>query len=131
MQILEFLAPIYYEFLSKFVPRKVTYTRQGSCQKCAKCCRYLTCKGLASHREFVFLQFIFPSYRNFKIVGKDEFGNYILRCKLIDKDNLCPIHPNRPLVCRSYPPEKISRKIILHKDCGFWVEPQKKFKDFL
>lgn len=131
MRFLSILEPIYYEFLSKFVPQKVTYNVEGECKKCAKCCRYMFCKGLGSEAEFAFVQFIYPAYRRFKIVGRDEFGNFVIRCSLIDKDNLCPVYNDRPSVCRKYPVRKISHKMILHKDCGFVVEPERKFKDFL
>lgn len=131
MKFFDFLAPIYYEFLAKFVPREVTYIIDGECKKCGKCCRYMFCDGLRSEFEFAFLKIIYPAYRRFKIAGKDEFGNFVIRCSLIDKDNLCPIHKSRPKVCRRYPVRKISRKVVLHKDCGFFVRPEKSFRDYI
>lgn len=131
MKFLSFIGPIYYEFLAKFVPQKVSYSTSGDCIKCAKCCRYMHCKDLGSEGEFAFLQFIYPEYRRFKISGKDEFGNFVITCTLIDKDNLCPVHKNRPNVCRKYPSKKLGHKGILHKDCGFLIKPEKTFKEFL
>ena len=131
MKLLEFLAPIYYEFLAKFVPRKVFYEVTGECKKCAKCCRYMFCKGLGSEFEFAFLRLIYPYYRRFVIAGRDEFGNYVIRCSLVGQDNLCPVHETRPEVCRQYPLKRSTHRLVLHKDCGFCSLPQKSFKDFL
>jgi Fe-S-cluster containining protein len=131
MKFLRLIEPIYYEFLAKFVPQKVLYKRQGECLQCAKCCRYIHCEGLSSKKEFAFLQFIYPEYRKFEIVGKDEYGNFVLTCTLIDKDNLCPIYNKRPCVCKKYPNIRMTRKGILHKGCGYSIEPEKTFKDFL
>lgn len=131
MKIFDILAPIYYEFLAKFVPKRVNYIIDGKCKKCGKCCRYMFCKDLSSEWEFAFLQIIYPAYRRFKIAGRDEFGNFVIRCSLIDKDNLCPVHDTRPLVCRNYPAQKLSHRAILHKDCGFSVKPEKSFKDYI
>lgn len=131
MNFLSFIEPIYYEFLAKFVPKKVSYEIQGECLRCAKCCRYMFCKDLSSEHEFAFLQFIYPEYRRFKIAGKDEFGNFVITCTLIDKDNLCPVHKDRPGVCKKYPSKKVGNKGILHKSCGFLIKPEKTFKEFL
>ncbi|MEI8378074.1 MAG: YkgJ family cysteine cluster protein [bacterium] len=131
MKFLNYIAPIYYEFLAKFVPQKVLYKIKGECLKCGKCCRYLHCEGLGSEIEFAFLQFIYPEYRNFKIAGTDEMGNFVITCKLIDKENLCPIYHKRSSVCQKYPSFKKRPKGILHKGCGFSIHPEKSFKAFL
>lgn len=131
MNFLSFIEPIYYEFLAKFVPKKVFYKTKGECLKCGKCCRYLHCDGLRSEQEFAFLQFIYPEYRKFKIIGTDEQGNFVITCKLIDKDNLCPIYEKRSSVCKNYPKSKKCPKGTLHKGCGFSIHPEKSFKDFL
>jgi len=131
MKILDVLAPIYYEFLAKFIPRKVFYDVKGECKKCAKCCRYMFCNGLRSKFEFAFLQFVFPEYKRFAIAGRDEFGNFVIHCTLIDKDDLCPVHGKRPNVCRNYPLKRSTHRLVLHKDCGFSSAPEKSFKDFL
>ena len=131
MNFISFIEPIYYEFLAKFVPRKVLYKTKGECLKCAKCCRYIHCGDLKSETEFAFLQFIYPEYRKFKIAGKDELGNFVIICKLIDKDNICPIYNRRPSVCKTYPNSKKYPNSKLHNDCGFSIHPEKSFKDFL
>lgn len=131
MNFCNFIAPIYYEFLAKFVPQKVVYKLKGECLKCAKCCRYIHSQGLGSEIEFAFLQFIYPEYKKFTIAGKDEQGNFVIICKLIDKDNLCPIYDKRPSVCNNYPNSKKYPKGCLHKGCGFSIHPEKSFKDFL
>lgn len=89
------------------------------------------CKDLGSEKEFRFLQFIYPEYRKFKVQGKDENGNYVIACSLIDKDNLCPIYPKRSNICRKYPAPYFKSPGILHKDCGFYIKPEKTFKYFL
>lgn len=131
MNFLSHIEPIYYEFLAKFVPQKVVYKLNGECLKCSKCCRYIHCEGLSSELEFAFLQFIYPEYKKFKVAGKDENGNYVIICKLIEKDNLCPIYNKRPSVCKKYPSAKKHPKGTLHKDCGFSIQPEKSFKDFI
>ncbi len=131
MNFYSFIAPIYYEFLAKFVPQKVSYKLKGNCLKCAKCCRYINCQGLGSKTEFAFLQFVYPEYRKFKVAGRDERRNFVIICKLIDKNNICPIYEKRPSVCRKYPNAKKHPKGVLHKDCGFSINPEKSFKDFL
>lgn len=131
MKIFASFVSFYYEILSNFTFKKVYYKITGSCKKCSKCCRYLYCKDLSGELEFKFLQFIYKDYRNFKIIGKDEKGNYILSCTHIQKNNLCPIYKNRPKVCKNYPKKKIKAKVQLHKGCGYQATPEKAFKDFL
>jgi len=131
MNFLSFFEPIYYEFLAKFVPRRVIYTRHGECLKCGKCCRYMYCNGLGSRIEFSFLQFIYPEYRRFRIVGKDESGNFVISCTLIGKENICPVYESRAAVCRNYPAKSTSIKGALHAGCGFFRKPEKTFKEFL
>jgi len=131
VNFLSIIEPIYYEFLAKFVPQKINYKLKGECLKCAKCCRYIHCEGLSSETEFAFLQFFYPQYRKFKVAGRDEAGNFVIICKLIDKDNICPIYEKRPSVCRSYPNAKKHPKGNLHKGCGFSIHPEKSFREFL
>lgn len=131
MKILEKIEPIYYQFLSKFVPKKVTYHVEGECLKCGKCCRYMYCDGLSSELEFKFLQFVHTDYKRFEIAGKDENGNYVISCKYIDKDGLCPVYKDRASVCRNYPAQKVTRKGSFHIGCGFSMKPEKTFKEFM
>lgn len=131
MKIIEKLKPAYYEFLSKFIPQKVFYNIEGECLKCGKCCRYMYCEGLSSELEFKFLKFLYAEYRRFEIVGKDELGNYVISCKFIDKDGLCPIYETRASVCKNYPAKKVTRKGSFHTGCGFSMQPEKSFKDYL
>lgn len=131
MKFMSFIEPIYYEFLAQFVPKKVSYKMEGTCHKCGKCCRYVYCEDLSSELEFAFLQFIYPEYKKFKIAGVDEFGKFVIICKLIDKDNICPIYNKRPSVCKNYPNAKKCPNGTLHNNCGFSIHPEKTFKDFL
>ena len=129
MKIFDSFVSFYYEILSNFTFKKVIYRTNGACKMCGKCCRYLHCKGLTGKLEFKFLQFLYKDYKNFNIIGKDENANYVLICKYIQKKNLCSIY--RPSVCRNYPKKKLPLKTKLHKDCGYFIEPEKSFKDFL
>lgn len=131
MKIIEKIKPIYYQFLSKFVPRQVYYIVEGECLKCGKCCRYMYCDGLSSTFEFLFLKLIYPEYRRFEIVGKDENGQFVISCKLIEKDGLCPVYKSRAKVCKNYPAKKVQKKGSFHVGCGFSMHPEKSFKEFI
>lgn len=107
------------------------YRLEGYCCKCGDCCRFLYCVDPLTEFWFRFMQFIYPKYRRFKIIGKDKCG-IILACKLIKEDGLCPDYENRPDICRDYPnPEKIYAGGRLYKRCTYKLIPEKSFEDFL
>ena len=106
-KIIDFIQVIINEFLSNFVPERVSYEITGECKKCGKCCNYMYSVDTYTEKEFKIMQFLFPSYRRFYIKGKDEEGNFVFACKLVTPEGLCSDYKNRPRMCRNYPVKKI------------------------
>lgn len=121
---------IFYEFLSEFVPEKLSYEITGECKKCGKCCNYMYSKDTYTEKEFKIMQMIYPKYKRFYIKGKDEEGNLIFACKLVTPEGLCSDYKHRPRMCRNYPAKKINYPGKLHEGCGYTVNI-KKFDDYL
>lgn len=121
---------IYYEILSYFVPEKIEYEITGACKKCGKCCRYMYSVDTYTEKEFKIMQFLYPKYKRFYIRGKDEYGNFIFACKLVNKDGTCSDYKNRLRLCKNYPKKKIMFNGIMHKGCGYTIH-KKEFKDYL
>ena len=119
-----------YEFLSYFVPQKVTYYITGECKKCGKCCNYMYSADTYTEKEFKIMQFFFPAYKRFYIKGKDEKGNLIFACKWVTKDGLCSNYKKRLKMCKDYPVKKLRFPVILHEGCGYKVHT-KKFEQYL
>jgi len=126
-----FLKSCYYEFLSLFVIKKVRYKVTGSCNKCGKCCQDIRMKGADDEKDFKLTQFLIPMYRRFVIKGKDENGALILGCKLQNLDGTCSVYDKRPRLCRNFPGKYLYFNGVLQDGCGFKVEPEKKFNDYL
>jgi hypothetical protein len=126
----DMIKSIFYEFLSEFVPQKLTYKITGECRKCGKCCNYMYSKDTYTEKEFKFMQKLFPTYKRFYIKGKDDEGNLIFACKLVTKEGLCSDYNHRPRMCRNYPAKKINYQGKLHEGCGYKVEV-KKFENYL
>ncbi|MFA6988887.1 MAG: YkgJ family cysteine cluster protein [Candidatus Gastranaerophilaceae bacterium] len=120
-----------YEFLSHFAVQKVRYKIEGNCLKCGKCCRYMYSKDTYTEREFKFMQFLYPAYKRFSIVGKDEEGNLIFACRLVDENGLCTVYKKRLRMCKNYPKKFIYHNGKLHEGCGYSVKPEKSFDDYL
>ena len=120
----------FYEFLSYFVPEKLSYEITGKCLKCGKCCNYMYSVDTYTEEEFKFMQKLFPKYKRFYIKGKDEFGNFIFACKFVTKEGLCSDYKNRPRMCRKYPAKRINYPAKLHEGCGYKVNI-KTFEDYL
>ena len=57
---IDLIKSIYYEILSYFIPQKIKYKVEGSCNKCGNCCRQIRAYGLKTENEFKFMQLIFP-----------------------------------------------------------------------
>ena len=126
-----FFKTLWYEFLSLFVIRKVRYKVTGHCIKCGKCCQDIRMKDATDERDFKLTQFFFPMYRRFVIKGKDENGDLILGCTLQNSDGTCSVYEKRPKLCRNFPKKYLYFNGVLQDGCGFKVEPEKKFKDYL
>lgn len=127
---IDFLKSLYFEFLSFFVPQRVTYKIKGECLKCGQCCRNIRSYGLKSEFEFKIMQFFIPAYRSFFITGKDEHNNFILSCTHLTINNLCDCYSKRPQVCKNYPAKSIKQNLDLIDGCGFKIF-KKSFNDFL
>src|SRR5574344_2082102 len=126
--MVNFLENIKNEFLSYFVPQKMTYKIEGECKKCGKCCRYMYSFDTYTEQDFKFMQAIFPSYKRFYIRGKDEDGNLIFACKYVGEDGLCQVYNKRLGMCKKYPVRFIKFPAKLHEGCGFHVVGQR-FED--
>ena len=126
----DFLKSLYYEFLSEFVPEKLSYEITGECKKCGKCCNYMYSYDTYSEKEFKIMQMIFPKYKRFYIKGRDEFGNLIFACKLVTPEGLCSDYKNRLKMCKKYPLKRISYPAKLHDGCGYKVNI-KSFDEYL
>ena len=121
---------IFYEFLSEFVPEKLSYEITGECKKCGKCCNYMYSKDTYTEKEFKIMQMIYPKYKRFYIKGRDEEGNLIFACKLVTPEGLCSDYDHRLRMCRNYPAKRIGYPGKLHEGCGYTVHV-KKFEDYL
>ena len=129
-RIIDFLKIIKNEFLSNFVPERISYEITGECKKCGKCCYHMYSVETYTEKEFKIMQFLFPTYRRFYIKGKDEDGNFIFACKLVTPNGLCSEYKHRPRMCRKYPAKRIFYPGKLHEGCGYKVNI-KTFKDYL
>ena len=121
---------IFYEFLSEFVPEKLSYEITGECKKCGKCCNYMYSKDTYTEKEFKIMQMIYPKYKRFYIKGRDDEGNLIFAYKLVTPEGLCSDYKHRPRMCRNYPAKRINYPGKLHEGCGYTVHI-KKFDDYL
>ena len=126
----DFIKSVWYEFLSNFVPEKLSYEISGECKKCGKCCNYMYSIDTYTEKEFRIMQFLFPAYKRFYIKGKDEDGNLIFACKMVTNDGLCSDYKHRLRMCKNYPAKRISYPGKLHEGCGYSVE-EKHFEDYL
>jgi len=129
--IKDFLKVLFYEFQSSFVPQKVKYRLEGQCIKCGDCCRYMYSVDTYTEKEFELTKKLFPKYKRFKIIGKDEYDNLIFACSLLDENGLCSDYKNRLKMCKNYPGKRINGGGSLHKRCGYKIVPEKSFKDYL
>ena len=126
----DLIKAIFYEFLSEFVPEKLTYEITGECKKCGKCCNYMYSKDTYTEKEFKIMQMIYPKYKRFYIKGKDKEGNLIFACKLVTPEGLCSDYKHRLRMCKNYPAKRINYPGKLHEGCGYTVHI-KKFDDYL
>ena len=81
--------------------------------------------------EFKFMTKIFPKYKRFKIIGKDEQENLIFACDMLTEEGLCSNYKNRLKMCKKYPGPRINAGGQLHKRCGYKIIPEKAFEDYL
>jgi Fe-S-cluster containining protein len=81
--------------------------------------------------EFKLMTRIYPKYKRFEIIDRDEYDNLVFACKLLDKNGLCSDYKHRLKVCRNYPNLRINSGGQLHKRCGYKIIPEKNFNDYL
>ena len=118
--------------MSNLILEEVKYDIEGECSCCGDCCRFMYSLDTYTEEEFKFLTYFYPKYKRFKVIGKDEQGNLILACKLIDEYNVCPDYQNRLEMCKDYPnPKKIRAGGKLYKRCSYKLIPEKPFESFL
>lgn len=130
--LIKYIKNIYYEIRASFVPEKVNYELEGKCCRCGDCCRYMYSLDTYTEKEFKFFTKLYPEYKRFKVIGKDESGHLILACKLIDEYNLCPDYNNRLAMCKDYPnPDKIRAGGKLYGRCTYSLVPEKDFESYL
>lgn len=129
--ILNYLKPLYYEYLSRYVPQRVRYKVEGHCLQCGKCCRHMYSIDTYTEKEFKIMQFLYPSYKRFYIAGKDKDGHFIFACKYVQDDGKCSVYKKRLNMCKKYPKKIIHFNGIMHEGCGFKVRPELSFEDYL
>ena len=127
---MDLLKSLYFEFLSYFIPQKISYRIEGNCIQCGECCKQIRCYGLRNEKELKIMQFFFPGYKNLYIKDKDENGELILSCRHLNENNTCNIYKNRPIFCRTYPKRKINYNTEMIDGCGYKII-KKEFKDYL
>ncbi|EKE04698.1 MAG: hypothetical protein ACD_20C00022G0023 [uncultured bacterium] len=132
VNLFEYLKVIYYEIRARFVIQKVKYKIEGECIRCGDCCRYMYSIDTYNEKEFEFMTKLFPKYKRFKVIGRDEFNNLIFACKLIGEDGLCTDYKNRLKMCKEYPHyHRLCPSGELHERCGFKIIPEKTFEYYL
>ena len=119
--------------------KSAKYTIKGKCKACGKCCRNLVFKigddPVRTEEEFERIKKFDKRYEIFYSSNAfGENGEMLFTCKYLSKNGKCKIHPFRSFVCRNYP--KINSKFFsnggkLLEGCGYTIEPNKKFKEFL
>ena len=130
IMIIDLIKSVYWEFLSYFVPEKMSYEITGECKKCGKCCNYMYSFDTYTEKEFKIMQFLYPAYKRFYIKGKDNEGNFIFACKYVTEEGLCSVYNKRLAMCKRYPAPRIFYPADLHEGCGFTVH-KKSFNDYL
>ena len=129
-------------YLIKYYFQKIfsaKLVRKGKCNKCGNCCRNIilsTAKNnlITTEQQFEETKKYDKFLNNFYITGKDKSGILLFSCREIDKNNKCRVYPLRGIGCRLYPQPNVKYLINGGKmldGCGYYFEPDKKFKSFL
>lgn len=115
------------------------YVLKGKCNACGKCCTELVFKigndAISTEEQFERVKKFDKRYNKFFPSGKfGENGEMLFTCKFLRENGKCGVHPFRSLVCRLYP--KIDAGFFsnggkLLEGCGYRVEINRKFSDFL
>ncbi|NCU32144.1 MAG: YkgJ family cysteine cluster protein [Candidatus Moranbacteria bacterium] len=99
----------------------------GKCRLCGKCCRQLCLdlkgKWITRPEDFRILVRHNPQYERFVIHGKATGGIILFKCTMLDDNNLCLDHENRPNICREYPnPLLYEMGGKLERGCGYSLQ---------
>lgn len=128
----------YLKFIYNSVFYKPKYVLKGECKKCGKCCKNIVffAYNIPIKEEIVFEELKQKNKRMnlFYPNGKNEHGELLFRCKFLDDNNRCKVYFFRSFYCRKYPMVKslLNGKLLTpREDCGYKIEPVKKFEDFL
>lgn len=103
---------------------RTEYIRQGSCNRCGRCCRLLALEMpsfVARNKYLVhFFIWLHALFFNFQYEGQN--GKWLVyRCGyFVDEDPVrCRIYPFRHRLCRYYPRQHLYGHPKVHVDCGF------------
>jgi Fe-S-cluster containining protein len=111
---------------------------RGKCRQCGTCCRNIVFligeEYITTEKQFDVMRNWDKKYNHFFISGRNEKGALLFTCKSLCKDNKCKDYFLRSIYCRIYP--KLDKKIVLGgfetlEGCGYNIEIDKKFKDYL
>ena len=105
---------------------------------CGECCKNIVFmiedEYVCTEEQFESMKTFDKKYKHFDIVGKNEKGILLFKCKSLTEENKCKDYYFRSLYCRAYP--FVTDKIKLggcetFDSCGFEITINKKFKEFL
>ena len=114
------------------------YILKGTCNKCGRCCSNIIfyAYGVPIKNEEVFEELKLKNKRMnlFYPSGKNEYGEILFTCKSLLPNNRCKHYFFRSLYCRKYPMVKsltTGRYLTPPEECGYTIEPEKQFKDYI
>ncbi len=131
----KFLEDLYFYISSKFSNK---LNIKGKCKMCGACCKtivfYVGDNQVKTKEQFELLKKWDKKYNNFEIFGVAPDGALYFKCKALDSTNKCKVYHFRSLACRMYPKYHASfftRGDEFKNGCGYYLEPKKKFKEFI
>ena len=98
---------------------------------CGKCCRHMYSVYEYTDYEFKLMTKLFPKYKRFKIVKRDEEDRMIFACDMVDEDGHCTDYKHRLKMCKDYPHANVKYGGKLPEGCGYKVTLPKLFEDYL
>lgn len=123
-------------YLSKLTAPK--YKLTGRCKQCGRCCRNIVLfaydKPIKDETLFEELKEQNKRLDSFYPSGKNDKGELLFTCKLILPNNKCKHYFFRPLYCKKYPMVKslvTGKYLSPPKECGYRIELEKNFEDFI
>jgi len=92
------------------------------CEKCGVCCRicnpiFLEPGDIQRISSFLRMSVADFHLRYVETDGERFFFKYSKPCRFL-RGNLCTIYPARPNVCRVYPFNQSTKKLVFEKECG-------------